>query len=374
MRSNTLLSICAALAVGAGTLPLAAEPQAARTTARPATTSAERALEALRAFREAAVEWSREAETGEPLSPEMRAAFQEELEALRPIVQRLLVEPEGPSEPTAEQPPREVFAKSKRWVEAGLAIGPGSAATRAGALDEIRAAFGGSEVEQHAAMKALAGLGEVDYDKAAFRDLILPHVREASGAKQVTAFYALFNTAPREGDLQLVHGAWDRPTPELRDSIAHLCLLFGDHDLTGRSEEILLDLLASEDRMVRRSVLGGMWGARVGERLEARVIELSRDTNHSSAHDAIYYALATFDEKSPAVVERLIELLSADPENAGRALWGLSHGVPRGSWERVAEALVALHNARSNPRARADCARLVERYGGPEWTALLERR
>ena len=62
-----------------------------------------------------------------------------------------------------------------------------------------------------------------------------------------------------------------------------------------------------------------------------------------------------------------------DHNNSGRALWGLSHGVPEASQARVAEALVELHNARSDPETRSSCARLVELYGGPNMSAMLAK-
>jgi HEAT repeat protein len=156
------------------------------------------------------------------------------------------------------------------------------------------------------------------------------------------------------------------------DSILPLLTFFGKHRLEGRSEEIALEALEGYEMRGDNSSIAGLWGNRVGPRLEARVLELASNDNHEVRHGAIYFGLSTFADKSPAVVEALIETLT-DPDfnNSGRALWGLGHGVPPASHARVVDALVELHNGRSSPNVRADCRRIVGMYGGEAGLARL---
>ena len=104
------------------------------------------------------------------------------------------------------------------------------------------------------------------------------------------------------------------------------------------------------------------------------MLELAGSLDHQVRHGAIYFGLSTFRDKSADVIEALIQTLS-DPDwnNSGRALWGLGHGVPAQHHRRVAEAMVELHNARSDPKVRERSARLVERYGDAALLAQLKR-
>jgi hypothetical protein len=135
--------------------------------------------------------------------------------------------------------------------------------------------------------------------------------------------------------------------------------------IDGRSEEIVLELLGSEQPAVRREALRGLWGANVTDKLADRVVELADDAD--SRHDAVYFGLSTFKPKNAAVVDKLIETLS-DPDwnNWDRALWGLGYGVPRELQPKVAAALADMYVARSDPKVRETCRELIRQYAGDE--------
>lgn len=261
------------------------------------------------------------------------------------------------------------------WVRDIRALGPDSDAPRAAALEAVREALqGDEEVEQLAGLLTLQRIGDVPYDKAPFRPLVLPFAQEADGELVVAALYALAAVERRPEDLALVHAAWERAPEGLGDQTLALLKTFGDGRLEGRSEEIALALLEHVDGRAVNQQLNGLWGARPGPALEARVLELARSPDWEVRHGAIYFGLATFEDKSEAVVDALVEVLAdPDPNNWQRALWGLGHGVPAELQPRVVDALVDLHDARTDPQLRETCARLVARYGGPEAAARLER-
>jgi hypothetical protein len=261
------------------------------------------------------------------------------------------------------------------WVQDIRALGPDTDASRTAALDAVRQALqSDDEVLQLAGLLTLQRVGDVQLDRTPYRSLILPLAREATGELLVAALHALAAIDRRPEDLALVHAAWERDPEGLGNQTLGLLRTFGDGRIEGRSEQIALALLEHVDGRTVNQQLNGLWGARVGPALEARVLELARSPDWELRHGAIYFGLATFEDKSEAVVDALIATLADPaPDNWQRALWGLGHGVPTELQPKVVEALVDLRDARSDPQVRETCARLVTRYGGPEAEARLER-
>jgi hypothetical protein len=260
----------------------------------------------------------------------------------------------------------------RAWVDALRALGDDAPARQAQALVDIRAALAGADpVARLSALHALTAANDVQLDRQGLRDLILPVAREGTGPALRPAFYALYPLR-EPADLQLVQAAWARDPATLDDSILHLLFIYGDGRLHDRSEEIALETLA--DYAGENRGITGLWGADVGPRLEQRLLELSRSSDQEVRHGAIYFGLSTLDPKRAAVVDALIATLAdPDPNNHGRALWGLSHGVQPADQARVVEALVSLHALRTDGSTRRECERLVALYGGPEGSARLAR-
>lgn len=264
--------------------------------------------------------------------------------------------------------------QAQAWVEAMRQLGPAAAESRTATAATLLQAVQGDDPDLRlAALEAIGQLGDVDYDKAAFRPLILPIIAdEEDGPTLVSACYALYNTDRRPDDLTLIQSAWGRRTPLVDDAMSHLLFLFGDGKIAGRSEQIVLELLDSPEDQVRREALRGLWGAAASDRLAARIIELADDSE--SRHDAIYFGLSTFKPKNEAVVDKLIETLAdADFNDWGRALWGLGFGVPEELQGKVAAALADMYAARSDPRTRQQCRDLIVRYAGAEAAEQLPK-
>jgi len=377
-------------------VPVRAEPApdgtAARGTPANGETPAERALASLRQAATALAAWREGAERGEPIDPERVEDLLRELRAVGEHAQALhgragaqelarkhAAGPEAAQAPVpapADHALRPAAAEiAKVWIDDLRAFGEGSAGRREVTLQHMRAALRSDDATPAlAALMTLQQAGDVEFDKASFRPLVLPFAKVAEGHTLVSALYALNAVGRESGDLQFVHDAWARDPRGLEPSISQLLHLFGGGAITGRSEEIVFERLRDAGPRARQH-LSGLWGARVGPLLEGRLIELARSGDRELRHDAIYFGLSTLKDKSEAVVDLLIETL-ADPDwtnTGGRALWGLGQGVPEHLQAKVAAALVELHNARSDPGVRRSCVRLVEQYGGPTFTSRLAR-
>lgn len=365
-RISTQL-IVGALVVSLGRPSIAAEPAEPATVPPDASAAPADALAALEEATEALTRWREAVDAGAEVKEADLAAIQDRLRGVwgnaEAIVDhaRKARRAEQAAEITAAAEPAD---QVKAWVEQMRALGAGAAEKRTAAVAELRAALAGDDPrKQLAALQTLQQIGDVNYDKASFRALVFPLVRESTGPTLVAACYALFNTERRLNDLLLIQEAWTRRSAALDNSMSHLLMMFADGKIEGRSEEILLELLASPHSDVRREALRGLWGASVSDRLAARLVELADDPD--SRHDAIYFGLSTLKPKNPAAVDKLIETLAdQDWNDWDRALWGLGYGVPSDLQPRVAKALADMYVARSDPRTREKCVALIRKYAG----------
>jgi hypothetical protein len=367
-----LIALAALLAAAQDAKPAAADaPQSEATANAPA-------AEALQEIEQAAAAVTRLADSvkgGAALAEADRAKLEA---ALRSLFRgaRQVAEAGEEDDRDAQPPPDDTASarsQAQAWVDQMRSLGEGAADRREAVVIELKAALAGSDAAKSlAALQALQQLGDVNYDKASFRALVLPYVEKGEGPALVAAAYALSNTERRPEDLKLVQDAWSRRSPALDASMSHLLFMFGDGVIDGRSEEIVLELLNSERPAVRREALRGLWGADVTGKLADRVVELADDAD--TRHDAIYFGLSTFKPKNAAVVAKLVETLT-DPDwnNWNRALWGLGYGVPRELQPKVADALAEMYVARSDPKVRETCRELIRQYAGPEAVESLPK-
>jgi len=321
------------------------------------------------------------AQEREPVPPARARA--ERIRELRTEIARLqaelaeLMRAEGEEragkDPTPPPTPEERIASlAEPWVQAASQVE--DPARREQALTEVRGALaGGDPTAQRAALRALARLGDVSFDKAPLRPAILALARAGDEATRVDALYALHATAPEPEDVQLVLQLTSTPTPLVRERGLHLLALFSGGRIEGEVGRAALGLLATDDPRTLRQGLSGLWGARFGPEVEARLLALARGPE-PARHDALYYALSTSPEKSSAVTSLLIERAQgADGEMAQRAFWGLGFGVAAEDMARVAALDLALYAARTSERTRVDCLRQLARYAGAAEVPELER-
>ncbi len=239
------------------------------------------------------------------------------------------------------------------------------------ALDAIGKALGGDDARQAwAAMRALAAAHEVSIDRARFRSDLVRWLEKGSGETCTAAAYALIPDREPD-DLARVQALWPNDDPAVARSLSHLLMVFGNGKIDGRSEDIILELLNQHGGLLREA-LRGLWGAELSAAVQSRLVQLETEAlasgDRSTRHDVVYFALSTLPNKNTDVVDRLIEAVTdPDPNNSGRALWGLGYGIEEPSDRRhVADVLIDIHNTRVSPQLRHDTRRLVERYGTPE--------
>lgn len=247
------------------------------------------------------------------------------------------------------------------WVQDALQTAdPG---LRAAALNGLEAALRSGDPEQvAAALAAFARLRELDFDKARFRGYVLDALRSEDATVRARALTALGVTGTLPGDLELVLGFVGDDSPEVRSGLTHQLMRLSDRRLEGAAADAVLRLLGDADEDVRRMTLNGLWGARPDERIVERLIALTADRERR--HDAIYFGLSTFQQKSSAVVAALVlALTDPDFEVAGRADWGLGYGVDGADHAVVADAYLRLLETRSGAQWRERCLRRLGQYG-----------
>jgi RNA polymerase sigma-70 factor (ECF subfamily) len=342
MKTPLLVTLAALAPTGAGRQPPASEVVALETVADKAA-----ALDALVAEL---------LELSQPGQPEADVAWQALLRA------RNLIQQEERARRIASQPTSASLRRIEEWTEAVSQIAdPG---LRAQALQEITAALAGGDPDlQLAACRTLTACGQVEFDKAPFRSLLLPFCEAATGDLRVAALYALFHTWTEPQDRALVLALADDHSEAARTRGPHLLMLYFQRDLTGEAGAAALQMFQGSTYDQRRSMLGGIWGGNVSPELEQYVLDLSHSEDREDRYDAMYYSLSTFDPKSEAVVERLIEYLpSSVPDDYGRALWGLSWGVQPEQQPRVVEVAQGLFEARSDVSIQTECLGLIGSY------------
>jgi len=330
-----------------------------------------RVFAALKELREASAEWRKELGPNAKLTDnqyrDLRESTLGAMKELGPIIDRTETMNRQGAPNTKQRLATQDLAQP--LVEAMRAIGPDAEKKRSTALEQIRTALTGPDREQRkAALVAIAKTGDVNFDKASLRPFILPIIEKAQGDELMCALYALYQTDRHPDDLSLVQAAWAKRSPEVDESLGHLLFLFGDKKIDGKSAEIILELLDSLNERTQNATLRGLWGAKVNDKVAAKLIQMSDDPK--LRHDAIYFGLSTLEDKSDPVLDALIKAL---PDEEWRALWGLGFGVPRKSQRKVAEAILELHNSRTDPKVRKDCARLVRKYGGEELASKLNQ-
>lgn len=373
MTSQRVLIAVVALTIswGSHSVARAQAQEASKPAEKPS--GAERTREAIEQLRQALIDWREELGPDGKIDDDTAEDLQSRLQSLGQVLGPILSARRPPAPAPAPAP---VAADLQdEWVKDLRSLGEGAAERRAAAVEAMRDALAGADdAKKLSALRVLSQTADIQFDRAPFRPLILPLVETARGEMLVAALYALRAAAPPEpGDLKLVLAAYGRDPTGLETSISHLLFQYGDGVIEGDSERVVLEVLNAPRRETRREGLRGLWGAKVGPALAARLIELADEP--ATHGDAIYFGLSTLNDKSEPVVEKLIATLS-DPDwvnNGQRALWGLGHGVPEALQPKVAAALVEMHNSRVDPRVRDACAKLVRRYGGAEMEAKLNK-
>lgn len=244
-------------------------------------------------------------------------------------------------------------------------------ALRERSIHRVRELMGSNDPQERLlGLTAFIGLYELDFDKAAFRDLILPDLKHADVALREKAWAALMMSGLQPQDAALMREV--AKTQGMGDRTSYYLYRMEQGDLTGESGEIIRSLLDSNNPGASREVMRGTWGSKYSPQLEKDLLALSRQKGFE--HDAIYFALSTQQNKSEATVKRLIEAISQDgSETAGRAAWGLQQGVSTELAPAVADAAAKIVTTRTTGYVTDRAWTLLDRYAGPGQLPALQQ-
>jgi hypothetical protein len=265
------------------------------------------------------------------------------------------------------------WAIAKPWVDDVTQLQDGG--RRAAAIESIRRALADQVPEQvAAALLAIPQIGQVTYDKAAMRELVLRHAQSPDIAVRAAFPFALLNVGgPLPGDVELVLPLAADPAPFVRGNAGRSLTFFTKGELTGVTGERVLALLNDADRQVRRDVLGSVWGSKVSPEIEAKLLADFASPDTESRHQAFYFGLSTLRSKSPAVVDACIAAMeSNDRELQWRARWGLAQGVPDDQRAKVGDAYLRVLNARTDSSLERDAFEWLRWNGSTAHAAGLE--
>lgn len=244
-------------------------------------------------------------------------------------------------------------------------------ALSAESIRRIREAMASGDPEERLiGLSAFVSINELDFDKAAFRELILPDLKNADDALRQMAWAALMISGLQSEDEDMLRHV--AKTQGLGERTSYYLFRMEKGDLTGESGEIVRSLLNSKNAGTSREAMRGIWGSKYSPQLETDLIALSRQPGFE--HDTIYFALSTQQNKSEATVKRLIEAIGQDgSQSAGRAAWGLQQGVSRELAPTVAEAAAKIVTTRTGGYVTEQAWTLLNHYAGPEQLPALQQ-
>lgn len=253
--------------------------------------------------------------------------------------------------------------KSASWRHALLQLG--NKAARDAALEEIAAALAGNDpAAKVAALEVLHTANQIEFDRAKFRQLVLPLLGDAAPKVRAGAIGALLVVSPDPEDLGRVLAMVDDGTPEVRRALPYVIKQLAKGDLTGVASGPIMKLIDELPPEEARPFLSSLWGSKYSPELEEKLVGLPAASPRITAYDVMYYSLSTQQNKGEKTVDTLIACLSdADQTNVGgRALWGLGYGVNPDQQPKVADAMLNYFTVRATNRE--DCLRILGTYGG----------
>jgi hypothetical protein len=264
---------------------------------------------------------------------------------------------------------RAVHDRSRGWVEAAMQLT--DPARRAAALDEVHAGLLSEDpIVREAALRALAQLRELDFDKAALRPAVLSALQAADGGVREAALWALWAVGrdPAVDGPLLLRLAAD-PERGVRELVGQALVANGKRQLDGVAADAVFALLTDREAIVRRSTLASLHGVAVDERTEQHLVSLLDDREWR--HEALHFAFAQMPRKSPRTVAALVALIG-DPNDGQLARRALATGVAPAQQAEVADAFVRLLESRADAQTVGDAARVLERYGSARHVPALE--
>lgn len=270
-----------------------------------------------------------------------------------------------------------------------------SATVRDEALGMILAALRSKDPDRfYAGLTAVTKLSSVEVDKTHLRLAIRPYLKSADPYLRSQAIIALLQTQPDAEDEAAILAMFPAADPVEYAALALMLNNYSGRDFTGKYAAPMLFLLEQGMKLAlakasgdssgfdERDVLSPLWGAKITPEIEARLLEWSHVGEQadgalgtsSVGYNVMYQALSTLQNKSEAVLKRLLELAhSPDAMNvAGRCLWGMVGTVPREHEALVVEGVIPLLASRNHFYLWGEGLRLLGLYAKSHHVPALE--
>ncbi|WP_395752711.1 serine/threonine-protein kinase [Prosthecobacter sp.] len=290
-----------------------------------------------------------------------------------------------------------IFNKSSDWV--ARASQADSKLNQEVVILEVEQALKSAEaVTIRAALTAVRGMHQLEFDRSKFRDLTRLHLKSKVPLVRAAALGALMTCKPEVSDHQRVLDLIPVCEEDELSTIAFALQKVSNGDFTGEYSKPMLAVLErgiaaahrpgsqrSGSPFDSRGVLGAIWGSKVSAEIEARLIAWSypdkesdgvlHASNSNISYNTFYHALSVQSNKSRAAVKRILELAyHPDVTNiAGRCLWGLNGTVPdKNDQAYVAAEVTKLLGLRSDDTLWRRGLALIEQYASKEQLQALE--
>jgi len=259
----------------------------------------------------------------------------------------------GPSPPAVVDPTAEIQKRagdlSRKWVEDAVQIK--DEAKRNEAIAAIRSALSsGDQIQTLAGLFAVSAIGQVPYDKASMRSLVLSQFEAESPLLRKAAVNCVLATSqgPDPANLDLLLRLKDDPSSMVRRELAPAVSWAARGDLTGAAGDVVLRVMeeieaeeegppkGGKSELIRQ--LGGRtYFRRMSPEIEEKILALAR--NPETQQSALHFFFQNM-EKSAKVVDVLIEIAEAGGTNSSNAIRALTYEVPPEQAPRVAAFLV----------------------------------
>lgn len=233
-------------------------------------------------------------------------------------------------------------AQRKTWYDAIRSLKAGDA--RETALAEMRAAFDSDDdTLRLAALQLSRWLGNIEYDRAAWRAAILPHTKSADGATQAAALVALAYVQPDESDLALWPEAAKRADRSTAEGMAHAIVRTAEGVLQGDAADAVLHLLRDGTDIRKAFVVRGLQSVKQWDPVvEARLVEIVGAAPASSYDSSYFFHFITprMDPKSDAIVDLMLAKIEEGKSNIQTLIRGFHDGLDERQKAHAADKLV----------------------------------
>ncbi|MEZ6009597.1 MAG: hypothetical protein R3F05_17800 [Planctomycetota bacterium] len=252
-------------------------------------------------------------------------------------------------------------AKRKAWHAAVSSLT--DPAGRQAALDEMLEAMGGDDqpLRVHALSYA-RWLGDVPYDKQAFRRAIERRVGDEDIETRVAAAIALAYVEPMGVDVEALVRVAELGTGD-GEQIA-LALNRLSHGVwEGRAADGALVLLGDGYPTKKAFVMRGMKGpVRMEPRVEARLLEIVRAASPQDYDSAYFFHFITPDlrPKSDAVVDLLVEAMGTSDRDLRMVVRSFQTGLDERQKQRAAQALLRIAESADRASVQRHLATAVD--------------